>query len=281
MSAKNDRKTVVESASYRVGPMGPDLRHVLPSAIQTVDPFVFFDHYGPLNKEADWEGVPFHPHAGISTITYVISGTNRHQDSLGSDAVMQKGDISLMRAGKGIVHAEGLPSDRTEVEISHGLQFWTSLPAAKKFIDPNFTNYSSESLPKIGIGNATVKILCGELNGHQSPVQVESPAFIYELKVQAGETVDLPIKEDDSCALYIIDGQLNVGEQTLTEHKISLFSAQGNHIHIEAQTACHAIIFGGTPLNEPIFARGSFVMNSREQLIQVERDYHSGKMNKI
>ena len=61
--------------------MGPHVRQVIPSAVADIDPFVFLDHFGPLEKKPGGMGVPPHPHAGIATITYLFSGSNRHQDS--------------------------------------------------------------------------------------------------------------------------------------------------------------------------------------------------------
>ena len=50
--------------------MGPNVRQVIPSAIENIDPFVFLDHFGPFERHPGSPGVPPHPHAGIATITY-------------------------------------------------------------------------------------------------------------------------------------------------------------------------------------------------------------------
>lgn len=181
-----NKKISQSSLSPSSRSMGPHVRQVIPSAVEHIDPFVFLDHFGPLDKTPGGAGVPPHPHAGISTITYLFQGSNRHQDSLGNDSIVYAGDMAWMQAGKGIVHAEGMNENRTEVEVVHGLQFWISLPSAQKFIDPDFFHYPSASLPMIRLGKATVKVLCGELNGQQSPFKACLPHLclksIFQLK---------------------------------------------------------------------------------------------------
>ena len=261
--------------------MGPHVRQVIPSAIENIDPFVFLDHFGPLEKKPDWEGVPPHPHAGISTITYLFSGSNRHQDSYGHDAVIHAGDIGWMQSGKGIVHAEGMHENRTASEVVHGLQFWISLPAKDKFIEPDFFYHPSADLPTFYIQQASVKVLCGELLGHRSPIKSLSPAYIYEVKLPANESVVIPIHNGDTAGLYLISGSLRIDEKTLLPNYMTAFSLEGDQLAIRANEESHFILFGGTPLNEPIVGYASFVMNSEAQINQVMLDYQMGKMGTI
>lgn len=261
--------------------MGPHVRQVIPSAVGHVDPFVFLDHFGPFERNPGSAGVPAHPHAGISTITYLFQGSNRHQDSLGNDVVINEGDIAWMQAGSGIVHAEGMNENRTEPERIHGLQFWISLPAKQKFIVPDFFHYASADLPSFSLGKATVKVLCGELNGQQSPVQSLSPAFMYEIQVSANEELSIPLVEGNSLGLYMVRGAINVDQKTLLPTSMTSFEKQGNTLKIKSAEDSHFMLFGGKPLDEPIVGYASFVMNDMAQIQQVMDDYHAGKMGEI
>src|SRR5262249_54170254 len=72
-------------------------------------------------------GVPWHPHRGIETITYVLAGTVDHGDSLGNQGTLGAGDVQWMTAGSGILHQEmpkGDPRGRM-----HGFQLWANLPS--------------------------------------------------------------------------------------------------------------------------------------------------------
>jgi quercetin 2,3-dioxygenase len=276
-----NKKISKSNKSHASRIMGPSVRQVLPSAISHIDPFVFLDHFGPSEKKPGGQGVPPHPHAGIATITYLFTGSNRHQDSRGHDALVMAGDIAWMQAGKGIVHAEGMNEHRTESETVHGLQFWISLPAKDKFIEPAFYHHLSAELPEFQLGEAVIKVVSGELLGYQSPVRSLSPAYIFELKIPKNQSIEIPLKEGDTAGLYVVNGHLNIENKSLLPASMTSFTIDGNAIEIHAAEETHCMLFGGTPLNEPIISYASYVMNSEEQIHQVMQDYQLGKMGTV
>lgn len=261
--------------------MGPHVRQVIPSAVSDIDPFVFLDHFGPIEKKPGGQGVPPHPHAGIATITYLFEGSNRHQDSYEHDAMIHAGDLAWMQAGKGIVHAEGMNENRSEPETVHGLQFWISLPAKDKFAEPDFFHYPSAELPIIQISQSTVKILAGELLDQHSPIKSLSPAFMFEVKMTANDTITIPIKNGDTAGLYMVSGEVVADEKHLLPTFMTSFEREGDELELHAVTDSHFMLFGGTPLNEPIVGYASYVMNSEQQIRQVMMDYQLGKMGTV
>ena len=107
------------------------VRRSLPAAArQAVGPFLFFDHFGPLDVAADaLHDVRPHPHIGLATVTYLFEGAMLHRDSLGVVQRIEPGAINWMTAGRGIVHSERTPDDlRGRARRSHGLQLWCALP---------------------------------------------------------------------------------------------------------------------------------------------------------
>jgi quercetin 2,3-dioxygenase len=276
-----NKKILKSNKAHSSRSMGPSVRQVIPSAIEHIDPFVFLDHFGPIEKRPGGQGVPPHPHAGIATITYLFEGSNRHQDSRGNDAVVNAGDIAWMQAGKGIVHAEGMNENRIESEMVHGLQFWISLPAKDKFIEPAFYHHASAELLEIKLGEATIKVLSGELLGHLSPVKSLSPAYIFEVKIPENHSIEIPVNEGDTAGLYVINGHLNIETENLLPTTMTSFTVDGNSIEIQALEETHFMLFGGTPLNEPIVGYASYVMNNEEQIRQVMQDYQMGKMGTL
>lgn len=261
--------------------MGPHVKQVIPSGVEHLDPFVFLDHFGPFEKTPNFQGVPPHPHAGIATITYLIDGSNRHVDSYGHDAMIEKGDLAWMRAGKGIVHAEGINDPNNPSKTIHGLQLWISLPAKDKFIEPDFFHYKSNTLPQFNIDNAQIKLLVGELLNHTSHVESLSPAYIYEIKQEANSSIEIPIKKGYTSGIYLIDGEITTDNKSLAAGTITKFEEKGDAIQIKANQPAHYFILGGEPLNEPIVAYASFVMNSKTQIQQVIDAYHNGEMGEI
>jgi redox-sensitive bicupin YhaK (pirin superfamily) len=261
--------------------MGPHVRQVIPSTVGDLDPFVFLDHFGPFTKSPDFKGVPPHPHAGIATITYLLEGINRHQDSYGHEALISSGDLAWMQAGKGIVHAEGMDELGTENETVHGIQFWISLPAKDKFIDPDFFHYKKEQFPVINENGIEYKVVVGELKGEKSPVHSLSPAMIYDIQIPGKAQFDLPIQAEYSSGIYVIEGEIEIDGKVLATTTMTKMSFEGEKIQIKTKNPARIIVLGGLPLNEPIVGYASFVMNSMEQIQQVMTDYQMGKMGQI
>lgn len=261
--------------------MGPHVRQVIPSVVEHIEPFVFLDHFGPFTKPAGSDGVPPHPHAGIATLTYLIEGTNRHRDSLGNEALVEQGDLALMVAGRGIVHAEGLSTESDDTKDIHGLQFWLSLPSKDKFMEPAFYHYHSADLPTLQTEGSRIKVVIGQLNAHTSPVSSPSPAYLFDVESLAGQTLNVPIMKGFTAGIYLIKGEISIDQKHFNTIQMIDFETNGDNIEIQVQSDAHFMIFGGEPLNEPIVAYASFVMNSREQIIQVLQDYESGKMGQI
>ncbi len=71
-----------------------------------LDPFLMMDHFRNDDPAKYQAGFPWHPHRGIETITYVLSGAVEHKDSLGNTGHLGAGDVQWMTAGSGILHQE-------------------------------------------------------------------------------------------------------------------------------------------------------------------------------
>jgi redox-sensitive bicupin YhaK (pirin superfamily) len=114
---------------------GFQVRRALPTAKRRlVGPFIFFDRMGPAILRAGQAlDVRPHPHIGLSTVTYLFDGKIRHRDSLGTEMVIQPGDVNLMTAGRGIVHSERTPEELRGAPMSiSGLQTWLAPGASVK-----------------------------------------------------------------------------------------------------------------------------------------------------
>lgn len=108
----------------------PILRPLPSRECRSVGPFVFFDHM-LATRYAPGSGMNIrqHPHIGLSTLTYLFEGTLQHKDSLGSDQMVQAGDVSWMTAGSAIAHVERTPEAIKSKGFSlHGLQVWLASP---------------------------------------------------------------------------------------------------------------------------------------------------------
>src|SRR5688572_27339810 len=84
------------------------VRRLLPALQRaTVGPFVFFDHFGPIDERPeDNHDVRPHPHIGLATVTYLFEGAMLHRDSTGVVQRIEPGAINWMTSGRGVVHSE-------------------------------------------------------------------------------------------------------------------------------------------------------------------------------
>ena len=109
------------------------------------DPFLLLDDFRNDHPEDYLAGFPWHPHRGIETITYVLSGTVDHGDSLGNKGTLGSGDIQWMTAGSGIIHQE-MPKGDAAGHM-HGFQLWANLPAALKMTEPRYQDVKGKRHP--------------------------------------------------------------------------------------------------------------------------------------
>jgi redox-sensitive bicupin YhaK (pirin superfamily) len=102
--------------------------------VRDFDPFLMLDAFDSTNPGDYLKGFPWHPHRGIETITYLLSGRIEHGDSLGNSGLIGEGECQWMTAGSGIIHQE-MPQESKRL---WGVQLWLNMPAAKK-MEPRVT----------------------------------------------------------------------------------------------------------------------------------------------
>ena len=133
------------------------------------DPFLLFDDFRNEKPEDYRAGFPWHPHRGIETITYVLSGTVEHGDSLGNKGALGAGDIQWMTAGSGILHQE-MPKGDPDGRM-HGFQLWANLPSSLKMTSPRYQDVAATEIPEITDDDgASVRVICGTFWGQTGPV---------------------------------------------------------------------------------------------------------------
>ncbi len=84
--------------------------------LDMLDPFLLVDWF---TTDATWRqqvGFPEHPHAGIETVTYVLSGAMKHKDNRDNESVVEAGGVQWVSSGAGIVHSE-IAEERDEAAV--------------------------------------------------------------------------------------------------------------------------------------------------------------------
>jgi redox-sensitive bicupin YhaK (pirin superfamily) len=252
------------------------VRRVLPApGLQTIGPFIFFDHMGPAVFPAG-RGVNVrpHPHIGLATVTYLYEGAFMHRDSLGTAQVIRPGDVNWMVAGRGIVHSERTPEDLREADgtaRAHGIQTWVALPQADEETDPSFAHHPAATLPEIRRHGAVLRVIAGEAWGRRAPARVFSQTLYVDAAIEQGGDVDLP-DDHEQRAAYVAIGEVEVeGAHHRAGHM--LVFAAGRKVRLRATAASRVMLLGGAPLDGQRQIWWNFVSSSHERIERAKADW--------
>lgn len=278
------RREVTRIIASHVTPVTPTLlvRRALPDAgLRNVGPWVFLDHFGPLQVAPGDRGTPPHPHAGIETVTYLLEGGMHHRDSRGNEGEVGMHGVQWMTAGSGIVHAER-PIAGAHGRL-HGLQLWTRLPRAAQSVAPSYRHYAAESLPLLRAGDAQVRVVGGELMGQRSPGPTHWPLLLAHVAFAGRGRAELELPAGFDLAAYVALGHLRFGEVEVDAGKLLRFSHEGAGIEVanDLDERADVILLGGAPMQEPMVFSGPFVMDSTAAIRRAELDYRAGKMGAL
>lgn len=250
--------------------------------LEQIDPFIFLNHHGPQFFPPHNNGLPFgpHPHRGIETVTFIISGDIAHQDTAGAKSVIDAGGIQWMTAGSGLIHAE-LSSDQFireggDLEI---LQLWINLPAKDKMTSPFYKGVQEKDLVKIPAADGVrLDLISGNYNGTAGSITPLNDIFLSTLRMDAGSTFTISIPEDHNIFFYVIRGTAEVNGTTVPEFHLADFNRDHTTLEVHARKDSIIILGHAMPLNEPMVAHGPFVMNTEEEIAQAYQDFRNGRM---
>ncbi|MQY05121.1 pirin family protein [Actinomadura macrotermitis] len=258
-----------------------------------LDPFIMMDQMGEVDYRAgEPKGTPWHPHRGFETVTYIIDGTFVHQDSHGGGGVITNGDTQWMTAGSGLLHIETPPEELVmSGGLFHGLQLWVNLPAKDKMADPRYQDIrgSGVKLLTTGDGGALLRVIAGELDGHEGPGATYTPITMIHASVSPGAEITLPWRADFNALAYGLAGQGFAGEERRPFGMgQSVVFGDGDALTIRAAESqdsrsenFEVVLLGGRPIREPMAHYGPFVMNSRAELQQAFEDFQAGRMGVV
>ena len=262
-----------------------------------LDPFLLFDDFRNDHPEDFLRGFPWHPHRGIETITYVLSGTVDHGDSLGNVGTLGAGDVQWMTAGSGILHQE-MPKGNAQGQM-HGFQLWGNLPGSLKMTAPRYQDVSGTEIPEIIDDDGTrVKVIIGEFWGKRGPVDgiAADPQYL-DIWVPAGLTKTFRIDTYRRAFAYVFEGagrfpdaSAPAGvrlEKEVMGSEVNIRDLSGNRTLIRFGTGDEVtvtagpegirfLLISGAPIEEPVAWHGPIVMNTQEELRQAVRDLQNG-----
>ncbi|MDQ6812835.1 MAG: pirin family protein [Bacteroidota bacterium] len=246
-----------------------------------LDPFIFLNHHGKQDYHPRNGGLPFgpHPHRGFETVTFILEGDLTHKDTTGVVSVIKEGGVQWMTAGKGLIHAEvSSPAFKALGGPLEILQLWVNLPAKYKMVEPKYVGLQKDGIPVAELDNGKVEahIVSGTWNGTKGPFEPLTDIHLSFIYFKEGGKYTIQIPKEQNVLLYIVKGEIKVNGDFASIHHLVEFNHDGLTIEMKA-TADAIILFGfATPLNQPFFAYGPFVMNTREEIMQAYEDMKNG-----
>jgi len=256
---------------------GVKLTRVLTQPLQRrLDPFLMLDAFGTDRPEDYIGGFPDHPHRGFETVTYMIEGRLRHNDSFGHEGVLQNGGVQWMTAGRGLIHSE-LPEQ--EDGRMEGFQLWLNLPADRKLCEPGYRDIPSGEIPELRLPGVVARVIAGASHGVAGAVQREVTEPLYlDLHLAPGTVFEQPLPAEHNAFVHVYRGGLTVGETAVSAQRMAILANGGDGVRLQAgDQPTRALLIAGKPLREPIAQHGPFVMNTEQQLVEAVNDYRAGK----
>jgi quercetin 2,3-dioxygenase len=256
------------------GPRAMTVTRTLPNRERRmVGAWCFVDFYGPddISRAAGMQ-VPPHPHTGLQTVSWLISGEVLHRDSVGSYQLVTPGQLNLMTAGRAISHSEESPGDHSP--ILHGVQLWTALPDRDRHVDPDFGHHPE--LPVLTDPGVTVTVIMGELDGAASPARVYSPLVGVEADFAAGGDTRIPLHPDWEYAALGLSGTVEVDGLALSTGPLLYLGSGRSDLALQADQGGRVLLIGGEPFEEHIVMWWNFIGRDHDEIVSAREEWMGG-----
>lgn len=270
---------------------GVKLTRVLTQDLQRrLDPFLMLDSFATDDPKDYGAGFPSHPHRGFETISYMLTGRMRHQDSHGGQGLISDGGVQWMTAGRGVIHSEMPEQVDGRME---GFQLWLNLPGKDKLRTPWYRDIQRTEIPEFTAPEGVrVRVISGASHGVAGAMARPASEFptdpLYlDLHWPAGGAAfQQLLPASHNAFLYVYRGALEVlganGQPTLVPAgKMAILDNTGDGVRLQGSGASEptrALLIAGQPLREPIAQYGPFVMNTRDELMQAVEDFNAGRL---
>ena len=271
---------VREGRQAKIGDLG--ILRVLPTKNRrTVGPWCFVDlmEAGDVDRPPPLEIGP-HPHIGLSTVTWLFTGTVLHSDSLGTEQLIRPGQLNLMTAGHGIAHAEeGVDTGETLADTAiMGVQMWLAQPSPTRGGASAFQHV--EALPVTEIGPSRAAVFVGSHEAASSPARVDHPAIGLDMTLMAPTVI--PLDPTFEHAVVPIDRPVAVDDHITEPGSLALVPVGSPELRLSARShPARVMILGGQPLGETVKMWWNFVARTEDEITEAWRDWQNGNEDRF
>jgi redox-sensitive bicupin YhaK (pirin superfamily) len=283
MTTSRKLQAVIESVPASDG-AGVKLRRSLGSRQNLrFDPFLMLDEFFSDDPDDYLAGFPSHPHRGFETVTYMLDGHMRHEDSFGHRGDLGPGDVQWMTAARGIIHSE-MPQQAAG--RMRGFQLWINLPGREKMKPAAYRDIPSTEIPAVSLTNGgEVRVIAGEFTEGGRTVEgpiagLSTQPLYFDVRLPANAEVSIATPERHNAFLYAYEGDALVGEEGKPlPHRAAGLLTPGASVRVRAGgQGARLLLLAGKPIGEPVVQYGPFVMNTPEEIQQAIVDYQRGQL---
>ncbi|HEV7679027.1 MAG TPA: pirin family protein [Candidatus Dormibacteraeota bacterium] len=267
---------ITPSHAARVG--AHTVLRALPMRLRrTVGPWCFVDHLPPAGPPNAGMGIGPHPHIGLQTVTWLVAGEVLHTDSLGSEQLIRPGELNLMTAGHGIVHAEETPA--TYGGASHAVQLWVAQPERTRHGAPAFEHHAE--LPRVDLGGVIGRVLVGDFAGATSPARRDTDHTGVELVLHHGRHA-LPLRREHESAIVVLDGVVSIAgapagsDTTVVPGHLAYLGAGREELVLDAPVTTRLLLLAGIPFEARPLMWWNFVARTRDEMDAAHDAWQSG-----
>lgn len=206
---------------------GTVTRVVSPSGTgQRIKPFVFLDYFDVPAAQGPRFGI--HPHSGIATVTVLLQGDLRYEDTTGKTGILRAGGVEWMRAGGGVWH-DGGPVGGSHLR---GLQLWIALPAAEENGAAESQYIAPQSVPQEG----PVRVILGRYGNAHSPVRAPAGVNYLHVELKDGERWDYqPAAGHGVAWVYPYQGSLHAEGEAVAPNELAVLEEGESALRFEAR----------------------------------------------
>ena len=252
-----------------------------------ISPFLLLDYAGPHDFAPTQarRGVGQHPHRGFETVTIVYQGELEHRDSTGAGGLIGPGDVQWMTAANGIIHEEfHSPDFARSGGTLEMVQLWVNLPARDKRAAAGYQTLLAGDIPVVALdGDAgRLRVIAGDYHGHHGPARTFTTMDVWDLRLNAGAALQLPVAAGRNAALVVLRGNVRINsEREAGPSSLVLLDREGVDVAVEALDGASVLLLSGEPIDEPIVGYGPFVMNSQAEIAESFDDLHAGRFGQM
>lgn len=193
--------------------------------------------FGPLrvinqDRIAEGRGFGAHGHRDMEIITYVVSGSLQHRDSMGNGSILRQGDVQRMSAGTGVEHSEINPDPAAELRL---FQIW--IEPSKKGLAPGYAERHFTDADKRGR-----LALLASPDGRDGSLSIAQDAFLLSGILEAGDAIQRPLGAGRLGYLHVVRGELSVNGKRLMEGDAAELVGEASVV-LENASAAEVLLF--------------------------------------